>query len=250
MPAYAPQEGAPAPTDFPQSPRGDETPVDQGFVPQAYTVPQPSMLPSATLQPQMVVRDGRLVPPRDPRTGREVEIAPKEGALVPTAAVPAEMRRLNVRLLLAAIGGTVLLDPALRDLLLPARSAPAAPGVPNRQVQRDGGRSHRPVPQDQAGRGRGPPRRRHEEAAQDRDLGHVSAYIRLRKSAGPDFDKFNCTEGNRYLDSIEHCQEVSQAARAFVSEQTQWIRTERDAKALLDEALDAVRREENPGRTF
>ncbi|MFW6108405.1 MAG: FHA domain-containing protein, partial [bacterium] len=48
------EEGVPPPTDYPEQPAGDETPVDNAFVPAPYTGQQSF---GVAQQPQLVVRD-------------------------------------------------------------------------------------------------------------------------------------------------------------------------------------------------
>jgi len=237
-------QGAPAPTDFPESPKGDETPVDQAFVPQPYTAPQPSMLPSATLQPQMVIRDGRWYL-RDPRTGREVEIAPKDAALAPaTQAVPVELRRPNVRFLLAAVGAAVFVVIAFALFFLGPQQGGDGPKVLEFPTPKYYALVDEAIDQFHKGK--------LDEALAILDdaskkrpnigtAGHLSLYIRLCKSAGTNLDIFSWTDASRYLDSVLHSQSVSEAARAFVSEQTRWIQGERTAIGLLEEAKGLLR---------
>lgn len=244
-PTY-PQEGAPAPTDAPESPRGDETPVDQAFVPGTYAAPQPSMLPSATLQPQMVIRDGRWYL-RDPRTGREVEIAPKDTALAPATAIPAEARRPNVRLLLAAVGAAVFIVLTFALFVF----SPRQPD--DDMVKRDDRVKKTKLYNDMVDKGIDLFNKKKaddalailEDASKMRPdigtAGHISLYIRLRKTAGDDLDKFSWSEASRYLDSVLNSPSVSEPARAFVSAQTGWMKTERHALGILDDIVSRLR---------
>ncbi|MFP4055328.1 MAG: FHA domain-containing protein [Candidatus Brocadiia bacterium] len=124
QPAYQAeeQEPPPAPTDFPEEPEGDETPVDASFVPQPYT--GGAQVPQTGGEPQLVVRDGRWFL-RDPMTGREVEIQPKEGAAA--VAAPAEARRPNVRLLVAVIGLAAVAVGAFAVFFLPQEETQPSP---------------------------------------------------------------------------------------------------------------------------
>ncbi len=215
----------PAPTDFPDSPSGDDTPADQSFMPVAYTPRKETVLGGgAGDQPQLVVREGRWFL-RDPRTGREVEIAPTgAGAAAAAVARPAEARRPNTRLLVTVIGIAAILVITFAASFFrsprrngaPVQISDAAwaqivdPGVDElkkgnyAQAIARFNDAHAKRPKLEAAR-------------------ILADYALLRQTAGADFTKLNKAQARVYLDSIENLGCPSAKARAYVSEQRDWI---------------------------
>ena len=224
--------GAPAPTDFPEPPEGDETPADAGFVPPTYTG---TLLPSAQLQPVMVIRDGRWFL-RDPRTGREVEITPKDAAAVPAPRPEAaEARRPNVRLLIAAIAAAAIVVFGFAFFFLsqkpveptggPALSKEEYKALVDTAIRDVRARKYEPAfaTLDRA-------------ASERPDLQvarHLRQYAEILKTAGDNFDKFDWKEGRRYLMSVKDTGSASDAAIAFAQEELNRIHRE---QTLLGEA--------------
>jgi len=239
-PEPEPDEGVPAPTDFPESPDGDETPVDEAFVPAPYTGGQQQQSHALAQQPQFVVRDGRWYL-RDPRTGREVEVAPAGGVVpgAPAAAAPAEARRPNVRLLVlvTAVAAAVVLAAAFFLL----------PGKPKR---RTGGKQLSTARYNQlvdeavadlrnASYADALPKLEAADAKRN-DLAAarlLAQYCRLRIDAADDLSKFNWSEARRYLESITNAFSVPDQTIAFVREEIRRIDYEQRCIGIAEEAL-------------
>ena len=231
-----PEEGAPAPTDFPESPDGDETPVDESFIPAPYTGdPQAHALAQ---QPQFVVRDGRWFL-RDPRTGREVEVAPAGGVVPAAQAAPAEARRPNVRLLILVTAIAALVVLASAFFLLPGRKPPPTDG------QRFPVARYNQLVDDAIAdirKGSYPDALPKLEAASTKRSDIYTArllaqYCRLRIDAGDDLEKFSWSEARRYLESITNVFSVSDQAVAFVKEEIRRIDYEQRCIGIAEEAL-------------
>ena len=224
-------QGVPPPTDFPAEPEGDETPVDNAFVPAPYTGQQTFGLAQ---QPQLVVRDGRWFL-RDPRTGREVEIAPTGGA--GAVAAPAEAaRRPNVKLLLPVVGAAVLVVLAFTFIVFSGNGNGKTNGAKystllyNKLVVA-GVESVRKANKTAGFEARQP---LFEEALERLEQANkrrpdiytarlLAQYVRLRIDAAGDMSKFNWREARNYLDSVTNVFSASDEAVGFVKEEIRWI---------------------------
>ncbi|MBM4033442.1 MAG: FHA domain-containing protein [Planctomycetes bacterium] len=216
----------------PESPTGEETPADQTFMPAPYVPRQETVLGPAD-QPQLVVREGRWFL-RDPRTGREVEIAPTGGAGA-IAARPAELRRPNVRLLITVVAiAAIVVITFAAVILRPASKQPPVQGITNAawaQLVDAGIEEFKKGDYAQANA-------KFTLAAGKRsDLEParlLTQYTLLRQAAGENFRELNKTEARHYLDSIEQNICPSEKAIAFAREQRQWIDRESVALAIRD----------------
>jgi len=238
-PAGGPPLGAqmppPAPTDFPEQPTGEETPADQSFMPAPYVPRQETVMGGEAGQPQLVVREGRWFL-RDPATGREVEIAPRgaEGA----AALPAEGRRPNTRLLVTVVAIAAVVVITFAAVIL--RRPPVKDGGPKFSVAEyvqdvDAGLDALKAADYAKARAQfdlASKKRADFETA--RLLGQYSL---LLEAAGGDFVKLNKSEAKRYLESLENTRCPSDKAIAFAREQRDWIDKESVAMGLLEAAL-------------
>ncbi len=228
-----PQEPPPpAPTDFPEKPSGDETPADQSFVPAPYVPRQETVLGAAD-QPQLVVREGRWFL-RDPRTGREVEIAPTGGAGA-VAAPPTALRRPNTRLLVTVIAIAAIVVITFAAVILKGKPRPqTGPTTSNAEWVKivDTG-----IDEFKAGKYAEAIARFDLASSKRRDLEParlLNQYTLLRQAAGDDFRKLNKSEALRYLESIENTPCPSDKAIAFAREQRDWIDKEYVAVGLYD----------------
>lgn len=226
-------EGVPPPSDFPDSPDGEETPVDNAFVPAPYTGAQTF---GVAQQPQLVVRDGRWFL-RDPHTGREVEIAPRDGSAA--VAAPAEARRPNTKLLLTVVGAAVAVVLAFAFFVLsPAgpkpNGKPRVPVAEFRRVENLGIGLIRKANQEKSWKKRLPLL----EEAVDKlgkadaarpDIGSArlfASYAKLRIEAGGDLAKLNWGEVDRLLESVTRVFSGSQEAYGFAQEENRRIQYE------------------------
>jgi len=239
-----PQEPPPpAPTDFPEQPSGEETPADQSFVPAPYVPRQETVLGAAD-QPQLVVREGRWFL-RDPRTGREVEIAPTgAGAAGAVAAPTAGLRRPNVRLLVSVIAGVAVLIAIVAVVISPGRRKPI--DDPRTRMSDAAWAQVIDAGVDELKKGS------YAEATAQFKVAYskrsdleparlLTQYSLLRQAAGEDFTKLNRTEARRYLDSIENTRCPSEKALAFAREQRDWIEVESVALGLYDAAMQRLK---------
>jgi len=226
-------EPPPAPTDFPETPDEEQTPVDSNFLPQPYTGGQETALGPAN-QPQLVVRDGRWYL-RDPRTGREVEIAPKGqgGAAV---AVP-EVRRPNVRLLVLAVAVAVVAVAAFAAIFL---KQPPPPTGPRYSVADYNSHVDAAIEFFEQGK--------LDEAKQQLALAtrkrpdleaarHVARFISVVEAAKGQIDKLDWEEATRYLESILDTSAASDRAIAFAKDKLNWLDRERVALGIYNELL-------------
>lgn len=229
---FAQEPPPPAPTDFPEKPTGEETPVDQSFMPAPYVPRQETVLGQAN-QPQLVVREGRWFL-RDPRTGREIEIAPTGGEAA--AAVPAAaMRRPNVRLLVTVVAIAAIVVITFAAVILRGKPAPnVGPIFPDAQYAAllDAG-----IDLLKAGKYPEAIAKFDLASSKRRDLEPgrlLTQYALLRQAAGDDFLKLNKSEAKRYLESIENTRCPSDKAIAFAREQRDWIDKESVAVGIYD----------------
>jgi len=236
-----PEQPPPAPTDFPESPDGEETPADSSFVPQPYTGGQGTALGPA-MQPQLVVRDGRWFL-RDPRTGREVEIAPK-GAEIAPAARPegAEARRPNVRLLIAVTAAAVVLVVGFAAIFLSQapqqNTTPRFPVAEYNRIVDAAIAQIREAQLDPALAALDGAARKRKDIETARLLGQ---YVRLLQAAGDDLEKLNWAEARRYLESILDTRSASDTAVAFAKQKITWLEREQTYLGLLQEALQRLK---------
>ena len=240
-------EGVAPPDDFPESPDGEETPVDNAFVPAPYTGAQTFGLAE---QPQLVVRDGRWFL-RDPRTGREVEIAPRDGSAA--VAPAAEGRRPNVKLLLTVVGAAVAVVLAFAFFIL--TPPPAKPNGDRRistaafhKIENEGVALIRQANKEAEFKKRQPllteALAKFDLASSKRpDIGSASLfgqYVRLRLEAKGDMAKFNWSEALRYLESVTNVFSASREASAFAEEEKRTVRYEQHALGIGYEAYGRV----------
>jgi len=242
-PPFGPEPPPPAPTDFPEPPSGDETPVDQSFMPAPYTPHKETVLGPAT-QPQLVVRDGRWFL-RDPRTGRELEIAPRgaEGAI---AAPPAELRRPNVRLLVTVVAIAAIVVIAFAAVILRKKDAGPIIVVPEAEYVRelDAG-----LDLLEKGDYKGALARFDAANRKRRDLEvgrYLSQYTMLLQAATGesgklDFLKLDRGEAKRYLDSLLNTRCPSDKALAFAKTKLGWMDKEEVAFGLYEAAIARLR---------
>jgi len=234
----APLEGEPppAPTDFPETPDEEQTPVDSNFLPQPYTGGQEVALGPA-MQPQLVVRDGRWYL-RDPRTGREVEIAPKgqEAAV----AVP-EVRRPNLRLLVLAVAVAVVAVAAFAAIFL--KQSPPPPG-PRYSVADYNSHVDAAIELFEEGK--------LDEAKQQLTLAlrkrpdleaarHIARFFSVVEASKGQADKLDWEEAARYLESILDTPMTSDKAIAFAKDGLNWLDRERVALGIYNELLGKLR---------
>ena len=227
----------PAPTDFPESPSGDETPADQSFMPAPYVPRQETVLGGGGAgQPQLVVREGRWFL-RDPRTGREVEIAPTGGGAAAAAAPAAALRRPNTRLLVTVIAIAAVVVITFAAVILrrkgPVDDRPRVSDAVWAQIVDPGvdelkkGNYAQALAQFKLASGKRP----------DLEPARLlTQYALLLQAAAGDFPKLDRNEARRYLESVENTRCPSDKAIAFAREQREWIDRESVALGLLDQA--------------
>jgi len=236
------EEPPPAPTDFPEAPDGDETPVDSAFVPQPYAGGQGAAI-GAPLQPQLVVRDGRWFL-RDPRTGREVEIAPKGAEAVPAVRPEAaEARRPNVRLLIAVVAGAAVVVVVFAALFLSQdgnqpKGPPPFPRADYYRIVDDAVDDVRAGDLDAALKKLGSVQRKRKDLQTARLL---AQYVRLRKDAGEDLQKLNWNEARNYLQSIRELGSALDKTIAFVGEQLGWLKSEQTCLGWAEQAWASLK---------
>ena len=240
------EAGVPPPTDFPEQPEGDETPVDNAFVPAPYSGGGQSF--GVADQPQLVVRDGRWFL-RDPKTGREVEIAPTGGAGA-VAAQPEAARRPNTKLLLAVIGAAVAVVLIFAFIVFPGdgNGGKGGQGFPIRlynQLVSAGLEALREAKKAATFEDRKP----HFEAALAKfetanekrpdiyTANYLAQYVRFRIAAEGDMSKFNWREARRALGDIENVFSASKDAISFAKEEVGWIDGEQTALGIAMAAL-------------
>ena len=225
-------EPPPAPSDFPDVPDEEQTPVDDNFLPQPYTGGQETALGPA-MQPQLVVRDGRWYL-RDPRTGREVEIAPKGGEAA--VAVP-EVRRPNVRLLVLAVAVAVAAVGLFAAVFL--KKTPPPPG-PRYSVADYNSHVDAAIELFEQGKlaeakqqlALATRKRPDLEAAR-----HVARFISVVEAAKGQIDKLDWEEATRYLESILDTSLTSDRTIAFAKDKLNWLDRERVALGIYSELL-------------
>jgi predicted component of type VI protein secretion system len=239
-----PEEPPPAPTDFPESPTGEETPVDQSFMPAPYTPHQETTL-GAAMQPQLIIRDGRWFL-RDPRTGREVEIAPTGGEGVLTTRPDLLLaRRPNVRLLIAAVAAAVVCVVAFAAFFLQPRDTGQNGKILDEQIDEEYNRLVDAGIDDF--RAKKPKEAQEKFAAAIRrnrtidTARHLTQFTALVVTAGDDFEKLNRDEAERYLKSIQNTRGSSEKARAFAKEKLRWLDDEKTQLDLYKDAMQAVK---------
>ena len=235
----------PAPTDFPEAPNGEETPVDGSFVPAPYTGGQSAAVGPA-LQPQLFVRDGRWYL-RDPRTGREIEIAPKGAEGLPAVRPEgAEARRPNVRLLVAVVVAAVVAILVFASVVL--KQKPIVNGGPRYSIAAYNAKVDDAIADIQAAKYADATTKL--EAATkmrpDIEVARLLAqYVGLRQAAGDDLEKLNWSEARRYLESILNARNTSDKTIAFANERLAWLDKEQVALGLRQEALQRLKGESN-----
>lgn len=224
----------PAPSDFPDKPSGEETPVDQSFMPAPYVPRQETVLAGGSDQPQLVVREGRWFL-RDPRTGREVEIAPAGGGAGAVAVSPAALRRPNVRLLVTVVAIAAIVVLTFAVVILRGKPKPnVGPTTTNAEWIKivDSG-----IDDLKSGAYAEARKKFDLASSKRRDLEParlLTQYALLREAAGDDFRKLNKSEALRYLESIENTPCPSDRAIAFAREQRSWIDKESVGVAMFD----------------
>ncbi|NQT85623.1 FHA domain-containing protein [bacterium] len=225
--------GVPPPTDFPEQPSGDDTPVDNGFMPAAYTGGQ-QQIGGGAGQPQLIVREGQWFL-RDPATGREIEIAPKDGSALPGAAAPPN-KRLMVTIAVAALVGVIAF--AAMFLREP-------PPKPNRNDQESRSKKYNQVIDIAI------------KAIRDEKLADAVSKLEVAAEVVPDIETapiliryirliekkpatYGLTDAERLLDSLRDVPSLSNDAKAFTSGRLSWILKERAAYGKLADAKDQL----------
>lgn len=244
-----PEDAPPAPTDFPEEPEADDTPVDADFVPGAYAEDDGHALPDAeagalvlsqgvAMQPQLVVRDGRWFL-RDPRTGREVEISPKD-ANAAAGVLPAEgaARRPNTRLLVAIIAVAAVLVVGFAAVFLKPPPVTTGGRVPVDAYNDVVVRALNDIRGDKIDDAL----QRLDKAEEARkDIGTarlVAQYVRLKQAEKID-KKFPWEQARNWLQSIEDIGSAPDEVLAYTKEQLNWI----DRELMLIGRLHEVQAE-------
>ena len=242
-PAAFPEEPLPppAPTDSPETPDGEETPADASFVPAPYTGgaaggQETALGPAA--QPQLFVRDGRWYL-RDPRTGREVEIAPRGGEGLPAVRPEgAEVRRPNVRLLIAVVAASVLVVFGIGLAVLPQKpKGPFGPRFSEAEYNRDVDAG---IDELQAGKVDDAVAKFDAATRKRKDIESarlLAQFVGLLQAAGNDLDKLNWSEAKRYLESVLDTRHTSDKTIAFAKDKLAWLDKEQVCLGLYEEAI-------------
>jgi hypothetical protein len=224
-----------APTDAPASPGGEDTPADQSFMPVAYTPQRETVLGGGADQPQLVVREGRWFL-RDPRSGREVEIAPAGGAGA-VAAPAAALRRPNVRLLITvvAIAAIVVITFAVA-ILRPARRNTEMPKISDRAWAELVDAGLDVLKKGDYAKALDQFKLAFSKRSELEPARLLTQYALLLQTAAGDFAKLDKNEAKRYLESIENTRCPSDKAIAFAREQRVWIDKEWVSMGVIDGA--------------
>jgi tetratricopeptide (TPR) repeat protein len=229
-------EGVPPPTDFPEHPSGDETPVDNAFMPATYAGAQQQFGGGAAGQPQLLVRDGRWFL-CDPTTGREIEIAPKDGGALPGAQATQPNRRLLLGIAAAAVIGVIAFAVLFLKPPPPPEREPAPPlGLYYKVVDaavgqvRDGNFDEAVRKLEVA--------KKAKPNVETADL--LIRYIRLVQE-NP--DSYSLSEGQRVLDSLKDVPSITGEVKAFVEDGLTRIDKEFISLGQLQEARDLLQRE-------
>jgi len=233
-----PDEPPPAPTDTPDMPDGEDTPVDSSFVPQPYAGGQGTAL-GAAMQPQLVVRDGRWFL-RDPRTGREVEIAPRGGE---AGAVPAasEVRRPNVRLLITAVAIAVVVIVLFASVFLRREPAPKGSGFSLAAYNRHVDAAIEDIQAAKLDDAQAKLEAASKMTRKVETARHLAQFVGLLQNAGTDLENLNWEEAERYLETILNTRSATDKAIAFAKNRIDWLDEEQVAKGLREELIQRLK---------
>ncbi len=223
------------PLSFDKEPRPDDTPVDNSFVPQAYA--------PASLQPQVVARDGRMYL-RDPRTSNEVEIVPRgrTGGPADVAGYYAEKevaeKKKNTYLIAGALVVAVLMIVTLALTSGPSSDAPP-PNIKAFSRADYNAKAERAVELITEGNFADAVKElhvAHREYPSYQVAGALKEIAEQGGKAGQSRDEFNWLSGEASLRELMESRWTTAKVRTFASNRIDWIYDVQHQEQIADNA--------------